>query len=91
MLFRSPAWKSDLVIGEHGAVAGGSTTPAAIAGYPLLCVPMGLVSGLPVGLVISGRAHDEARMLALGSELMKHLGTRPEDGFTPEFRAACRG
>lgn len=85
-----PAWKSDLVIGEHG-VGGQATGPAAIAGYPLLCIPMGLVGGLPVGFVISGRANDEARMLALGAELMKHLGTRPEDGFKPQFRPASRG
>ncbi len=85
-----PAWKSDLIIGERGA-GGVSTTAAAIAGYPLLCLPMGLVQGMPVGFVISGRAGDESRMLALGAELMKHLGTRPEDGFTPSFRHATRG
>lgn len=85
-----PAWKSDLVIGERGA-GGVSTTAAAIAGYPLLCLPMGLVQDLPVGLIISGKAGDEARMLSLGAELMKHLGTRPQDGFGPRFLPASRG
>jgi amidase len=85
-----PAWKSDLVIGERG-FGGVSSTAAAIAGYPLLCIPMGLVQGLPVGLIISGKAHDEARMLALGAELMKRLGTRPEDGFVPSLARATRG
>lgn len=85
-----PAWKSDLIIGERGA-GGVSTTAAAIAGYPLLCIPMGLVQDMPVGLIISGSAGDEARMLALGAELMKHLGTRPSDGYVPQLRLATRG
>ena len=43
-----PAWKSDLVIGGHaGAVSSWVTTPAAIAGWPIMSVPAGLVHGLP--------------------------------------------
>ena len=45
-----PAWKSDLVVGGHaGAVSSWITTPAAIAGWPMMSVPVGLVEGLPVG------------------------------------------
>ena len=39
---------------------------AAVAGYPHLTVPMGYVSGLPVGLSFMGPAWSEARLLSLG-------------------------
>jgi amidase len=85
-----PAWKSDLILGDR--LAGGKiSTPSALLGWPLLCVPMGLVDGMPVGLTIVGKALDEARMLALGAEIVKALGTRAEDGFRPGFKPASRG
>jgi amidase len=39
---------------------------AAVAGYPHLTVPMGYVSGLPVGLSFMGPAWSEAKLLSLG-------------------------
>ncbi|MEY3407022.1 MAG: hypothetical protein RL038_83 [Actinomycetota bacterium] len=86
-----PAWKSDLALGDR-FVGGAVTSPAAIAGTPLLCLPMGLVDGLPVGLTIAGPANSELQLLALGLQLEKVLGTRRvEDGFKPEFRLPIRG
>ena len=58
---QSPAWLTDYVNGD--AVAGNCTTPAAVAGYPHVTVPMGLVSGLPVGLSFFGGAWSEAKLL----------------------------
>lgn len=79
-----PAWKNSL--GDPDDLAGGKvTSPAAIAGYPLLCIPMGLVDGLPVGLTIAGNANSESDLLALGLLLEQNLGCRPEDGFKPSF------
>ena len=43
-----PAWLTDLVAGDHDS--GGSSTPAAVAGYPNISVPAGYSRGLPVGL-----------------------------------------
>jgi amidase len=43
-----------------------ASTPAAVAGYPHLTVPMGSVHGLPVGLSFMGAAWSEARLLAFG-------------------------
>jgi amidase len=60
----SPAWRTDLVLGDH-FVGGGSTTPAAVAGTPSITVPAGEVHGLPVGLNFFGEAHSEARLLSL--------------------------
>jgi amidase len=60
-----PAWKSDLVLGGHPAAASPVTTPAAIAGWPIACAPMGLVESLPVGLGAVGPPGSEAVLLAV--------------------------
>ena len=73
-------------MGSPDNYGGGKvSSPAAVAGYPLLCLPMGLVDGLPVGLVIAGNANSESDLLALGYMLEQNLGCRPEDGFKPSF------
>jgi amidase len=59
-----PAWRSDLVIGDH-FVGGNSTMPPAVAGTPSITVPAGFVQGLPVGLSFFAGAWSEARLLAL--------------------------
>jgi amidase len=58
-----PAQRTDLVWGDRDT--GGCTTPAAMAGYPHITVPMGLVDGLPVGLSFFGRAWSEPKLLGL--------------------------
>ena len=59
----SPAWKTDLVNGDH--FLGASSTPAAVAGYPSITVPAGFVDGLPVGISFIGRAWSEPRLIEL--------------------------
>jgi len=58
-----PAWTTDLINGDH--FTGGSSTPAAVAGYPNVQVPAGYVYGLPVGISFFGRAHTEAKLIRL--------------------------
>ncbi|HET6965686.1 MAG TPA: amidase family protein [Acidimicrobiales bacterium] len=62
-----PAWKSDLILGGHPAAAAPTTMAPAIAGWPIATVPMGLASGLPVGLGLVGRPGSEADLLALAA------------------------
>jgi len=57
----SPAWKTDLVEGDK--FLGGSSSPAARAGYPNISVPMGFIDELPVGISIFGRAWSEGTLL----------------------------
>ncbi len=65
-----PSWKSDLVVGGHAAaVSSWVTTPAAIAGWPIMSVPVGLVHGLPVGLALIARPHDEWTLLAAAARV----------------------
>ena len=58
-----PAWLTDLVTGDH--FGGGTSTPAAVAGYPAITVPMGRVFGLPVGLSLFTRAWGEPTLMKL--------------------------
>src|SRR5215472_738980 len=44
----NPAWLTDYILGDHYSV--GTSTPAAVSGYPAITVPAGMVSGLPVGV-----------------------------------------
>jgi amidase len=59
----SPAWLSDLVNGDHSS--GGCSTPAAVAGYPHITVPAGLICGLPVGLSFFAGAWSEPALLKM--------------------------
>jgi amidase len=63
---RSAAWLIDPVHGDQVPGTGDVGGPAAVAGYPHLTVPMGLVRGLPVGLSFIGPKWSDARILALG-------------------------
>jgi amidase len=59
----SAAWPTDLINGDH--FTGGSSTFAAVAGYPNITVPAGFVFGLPVGISFFGRAFSEAQLIKL--------------------------
>jgi len=58
-----PAWCTDLINGDHDP--GGSSTPAAVAGYPNINVPAGYAFGLPVGISFFGAANSEALLIKL--------------------------
>jgi len=59
----SPAWLTDYVLGDHFIF--GSSSPAAVAGWPSITVPAGFVSGLPVGVSFTGPPWSEPRLIAL--------------------------
>jgi amidase len=58
-----PAWLTDWVNGDHHS--GGSSSPAAIAGYPNITVPAGYIFGLPVGISFFGGAYQEPTLIRL--------------------------
>ena len=58
-----PAWLTDLVDGDHDL--GGSSSLPAVAGYPNINVPAGVVFGLPVGIAFFGRAYSEPTLIKL--------------------------
>jgi amidase len=57
------AWMTDLVVGDH--FTGGYSTASAVAGYPHITVPAGLVHGLPVGISFFAGAWAEPALLAM--------------------------
>ncbi|MEM7549594.1 MAG: amidase [Bacteroidota bacterium] len=58
-----PAWPIDVVNGDH--FGGGSSSPAARAGYPNITVPAGYVNGLPVGMSIFSTAYREPELIGM--------------------------
>jgi amidase len=75
-----PAWKIDAALGDQFS-EGGAGSLAAVAGYPHLTVPMGLVRGLPVGLSFMGPKWSEQLLLNLGYAYEQARGPFP----TPRF------
>jgi amidase len=58
-----PAWLTDFINGDHSGTSFSS--PAAVAGYPHVTVPAGLLRGLPVGLSFVGSAYAEPTLIRL--------------------------
>lgn len=75
-----PAWLVDPVNGDSSN-APSATTPAAVAGYPHVSVPMGQVAGLPVGLSFFGGAWQDARLLALAQHYEQATRHRQPPGY----------
>jgi amidase len=58
-----PSWNTDWVNGDH--FSGGSSAPAACAGYPAITVPAGFIFGLPVGITFMGTAWSEPALIRI--------------------------
>ena len=58
-----PAWLTDWVNGDH--YGGGSSSPAAVAGYPNITVPAGFIHGLPVGISFFTGAFQEPALFRI--------------------------
>ncbi len=73
----NPPWPTDLINGDHFIIS--STSPAAIVGYPMINVPMGLSFGVPVGMAFIGTAFSEPTLITLASgfEAVTHARQAP--------------
>ena len=58
-----PACLTDWINGDQ--YTGGSSSPAAVAGYPNITVPAGHICGLPVGISFFGGAYHEPTLIRL--------------------------
>jgi amidase len=77
----SPAWPTDLLNGDH--FTGGSSTAAAVAGYPSVTIPAGHVYGLPVGISLFASAYSEPTLIKLAYALEQTLKARKSPQFLP--------
>jgi amidase len=79
-----PAWPTDYVDGDH--FSGGSSTPAAVAGYPHITVPAGYVFGLPVGLSFFGSSRTEVKLIKYAYAFEQATKHRKPPQFLPSVR-----
>ncbi|MGB3330281.1 MAG: amidase [Thermomicrobiales bacterium] len=63
MLTNGPAPKIDVLNGDFSS--WGSSSLAAMAGYPLLTVPAAILGGMPIGLTFMGGAYSETTLIRL--------------------------
>jgi amidase len=78
-----PAWTIDWVNGDH--FSGGSSSPAACAGYPAITVPAGFVHGLPVGITFMGGAWSEPMLIRLAFAFEQATKHRKMPQFLPSL------
>jgi amidase len=77
----SPAWKTDLILGDH--FVGGSSSLAAIAGYPSITLPAGFIGELPVGVSFTGRAWSEPVLIEIAYAFEQATKHRKAPRFIP--------
>ena len=76
-----PSWLTDLLTGDHDT--GGSSSLAAVAGYPNINVPAGFVSGMPVGISFFGRAWSEPTLIRIAFAFEQTTRFRKAPRFLP--------
>ncbi len=77
----APAWKTDLINGDSFHVS--SSSPAAMAGYPNITLPMGFIDGLPVGISFFGRAWSEPLLIEIAFAFETSTKQRRAPAFIP--------
>jgi amidase len=70
----TPAWLTDYVLGDHHVF--GTSSPAAVAGWPSVSLPAGYVSGLPVGVSFIGERWSEPQLISLAYSLEQAMVVR---------------
>ncbi len=79
----APTWMIDLVSGDCGSGYVGSSSLAAVAGYPNITVPAGFVKELPLGISFFGKAFTEHTLIKLAYSFEQAAKARRQPRFLP--------
>ena len=74
-----PAWMIDYANGDAFHI--GSSSLAAVSGYPNITVPAGFVSGLPIGISFMGKPWNEKQLIEIAYAFEQATGARRAPAF----------
>lgn len=82
-----PSWRIDLINGDS-FTGYGMYSPAAVAGYPSVTVPMGMAFGLPVGISFLASAYQEPALIEVAYAYEQASKKREAPAFKASFDIA---
>jgi amidase len=77
------AWLIDYINGDHST--GGSSSAAAVSGYPNITIPAGYIHGLPVGISFFSGAFQEPKLLKIAYAFEQVTKIRKPPSFLPKI------
>lgn len=81
----APTWMIDTVSGDCGSGYVGSSSMAAVAGYPNITVPAGFAKELPIGISFFGKAFTEHTLIKLAYSFEQATKARRKPKFLKTY------
>lgn len=81
----APPWLIDLVNGDSPTNYVGSSSLAAVSGYPNITVPAGFINELPIGISFFGRAFSEPVLIEIAYAFEQMTKARKVPKFLPTY------
>ncbi len=82
----APTWMIDTVNGDCGSSYIGTSSLAAVAGYPNITVPAGFAKQLPIGISFFGRAWSESTLIKVAYSFEQARKARRKPEFLTTFK-----